>query len=100
MLGSALGYSTLGVLYDLLIRTEQPPPSHAEIMRYTSCIGAHQLILMIPNRLSPMCNWTMFTVVFEFPPLAASPATTPLLPWDELFRNISVDLWRYHASSN
>ena len=41
MLGSALGYSTLGVLYDLLVRTEDPAPSHAEIMEYTSRLGAH-----------------------------------------------------------
>jgi hypothetical protein len=41
MLASALGYSTMGVLYDLLVRTEQPAPSHLEVMHYTSRLGAH-----------------------------------------------------------
>ena len=40
MLTSALGYSLLGVLYDLLLSTESPPPAHAEVMQYTSKLGA------------------------------------------------------------
>jgi len=40
MLTSALGYSLLGVLYDLLLSTEAPPPTHAEVMQYTSKLGA------------------------------------------------------------
>ena len=40
MLTSALGYSLLGVLYDLLLSTETPPPTHAEVMQYTSKLGA------------------------------------------------------------
>ena len=41
ILTSALGYSTLGVVYDLLLSTESPPPTHAEVMQYTSKLGTH-----------------------------------------------------------
>ena len=41
MLGSALGSSTIGLLYDLLVRTETRAPSHAEIMHNTTRLGAN-----------------------------------------------------------
>ena len=52
MLTSALGYSLLGVLYDLLLSTEAPPPTHAEVMQYTSKLGvltSHFVLTALPN---------------------------------------------------
>ena len=39
MLLSSLGYSFLGVSYDLLVRSEGPTPTHSEVMFYTAKIG-------------------------------------------------------------
>lgn len=54
MLASAVGYSSMGVIYDLLVRTEQPAPSHTEIMVYISRLGlvvsvVYQLVYTLPR---------------------------------------------------
>ena len=67
MLGSALGYSTLGVLYDLLVRTEKPAPSHAEIMRYTSRLGANPppLPSLVPTSWRHMTGYILVEQGFK-----------------------------------
>ena len=56
MLTSALGYSLLGVLYDLLLSTESPPPTHPEVMQYTSKLGVLRAFLT-PHDARRMVRW-------------------------------------------
>lgn len=51
---AALGYSLLGIVYDKLISTETPAPSHADIMLYAGKIGLvasimYQVVWTLPR---------------------------------------------------
>ena len=44
----------LGLVYELMLKTETPPPSHTQAMQYVSCIGlaatsAYQLLFTVPR---------------------------------------------------
>ena len=87
MLTSALGYSALGVLYDLLLSTESPPPTHAEVMQYTSKLGACTLeTVMHKQPVSTPCAMQSKSVRTQWPHLR------PLWP-----PSASRELWFTHA---